>query len=295
MTLDLGQVGFLQNELEEIAKSLGEKELVQLVAKARQLAASRNGECSIRHSQLRPRIEIIYAGLSPFWAAFADVQYTPEIRCFHSGSGRQMEPPADLRFRITPAPPAAIAFDPLTGAFTGSAILSHATGAQYQVTAFIEEDGEQVSLGCCAVTFAVLPPELAAIYNDAFQIQEAPAFQELHAQQCSRQGYTVVSHKEATIIPGSNLESPPSSPVRPSSAVPMGRATVRALGKPLQGRVSPEVPRWFGAGVPMMKGPPALRARPSTAAGVRSYVATDKSASSTTYQAFQRPVSAPQW
>lgn len=301
-----GRVERLQHELQEAVQNLDEKALLQIIAQARRLAAPQNGDRGRQAFLSRPRVEISYIGLSPFWPAFEDIDYTPEIRCFDGSTGRSLQLPLGLRFRITPEPPAAIAFDVFTGAFTGSAVLSHATGAQYQVVAYIEDAGEDVVLGCCAVTFAVLPPELAAIYNNAFQAQEAPAFKEAReapvfqeAQEHHRRPQSltdaasvpcnsVVSPKASTGIHYFNRESPPASPVRPFSAVPTGRTCVRVMGKPLQSRVSSEAPRWFGAGVPYnIKEPPALRTRPSTVTGVRSAWAPS-------HEVSKRPASAPQ-
>eukprot|EP00746_Dinoflagellata_sp_MGD_P008814 gnl/MRDRNA2_/MRDRNA2_117699_c0_seq1.p1 gnl/MRDRNA2_/MRDRNA2_117699_c0~~gnl/MRDRNA2_/MRDRNA2_117699_c0_seq1.p1 ORF type:complete len:317 (-),score=39.68 gnl/MRDRNA2_/MRDRNA2_117699_c0_seq1:51-1001(-) len=301
-----GRVDILQHELQEAVQHLDEKTLLQLITHARRLAAPHNGDCSHQGHAIRPRVEISYIGLSPFWPAFEDIDYTPEIHCYDGSTGQSLELPLGLRFRITPQPPAAIAFDTLTGAFTGSALLSHTTGAQYQVLAHIEDAGEEVLVGCCAVTFAVLPPELAAIYNDAFQAQEAPAFkkareasavqeeQEHQRPHSSLTDGTIISCNSVPSPKGSagvcylNPESPPASPIqlRPFSAVSTGRTCVRVMGKPLQSRVSSEAPRWFGTGS-YIKAPPALRTRPSTVAGVRSAWATS-------HEVSQRPASAPQ-
>lgn len=303
----MGQVVVLRNELQELARSLDEKDLVSLVAQARQLASTRDG-CPAIHATLRPRdqarVEIDYVGLSPFWPAFEDINYVPEVRCIDKNTGTRMKLPQGLRFRIAPDPPAAVTFDTFTGAFKGSAVLSHCTGAQYQVTAFTKDDGE---LGCCAVTFAVLPPELAALYNDAFQAQEAPAWQESCAKQTGIKKNVVQVFVDSSVVqterrvvsphgsadfPGLISESPPSSPARPASAFALGRSTVRPLGKPLSSRVAQDVPSWFGAGVPMIKGPPPLRTRPSTAACVMSYSAErPRYAVPTTYNMPTRPAS----
>lgn len=194
-------------------------------------------EASRRPSDLvvkNVKVIITYQGLSPFWAAFQDLQFSPKVVLFDEDKNMESEDPlpTGLKYEVSPALPAAVRFDTTTGTISGSPILPYVPGAQYTVVVKWGEEGQPgQALAYASFACAVLPSELAQMCNNAFLATEPPAFREFVVSPVDSQS----SPREEPNLDGPLESLPAQSPFQVLKSL-------RPLGYSLKERVSPTLP-----------------------------------------------------
>jgi len=138
-------------------------------------------------------VELCYPTLTPIWPAFADVEFSPEVRCIasvlplgepHGAFGEQAEcgmvlptpEPGSSWFSVVPSLPAGVTLDQVTGTISGTPLTSHAACLEYTVSmAWWGSQMLEDSLASCVICFEV---ELLDGHVSKFaQTAAAPALQ----------------------------------------------------------------------------------------------------------------------
>lgn len=206
-------------------------------------------------------VEVCYPNLTPLWAAFTDLEFLPEVKValIPARQGRRQDrrrgmPDAEilveevaasqrdrLRYKVNPPLPAGMSLDAISGVISGCALIEHAMGKQYTITAFWKDTEEAAAK--CAIAFAVVSADVAMMCNSAYLNEQPPAFRSTHSP---RANHVTMSCDKPLSAPCSTPRSSSwrsrgipslSAPSSPTSNSKL-RTTVFPLGPPLRDRDS---------------------------------------------------------